>query len=194
MQGNVASRLELDVPGPLAVTLQARAHFAQESVTTPDQFGRSIRVFGTGRTQSARICLEFQASASLRLVCACDLRSVRDGSSARAERALAIMHTLSWQAAPWMELEVRASSYSTDSYASRLYRWERTVRGSFGQTLLYGMGVRYSAYLRLGLGKALACEAFFSETDRALESETGGRLLLEQHERRTLSCQLEVRF
>lgn len=193
-EGRVTSRLVADVPGPVALTIQAGSHRSEESVTSTDELGRSIRVIGKAQTQSARIGLTFEPSARLSLECACDFRAVRPGSSQEAERGLAFTHTLWWQMAPWIEFEIRATSYGTESYASRLYQWERSVRGAMIQTLLYGSGVRYSASLRLGSGGALAAEVFFSETDRSIEKETAGRPMLELYERRMITCQFEARF
>ena len=191
---SVESRLEADPSDELSVTLLVRAHVAEEAVTALDEFGRTVRRMGQGRAHSARFVLEFEPSAGVRLKCGVDVRAVGTASSAKTDWGYCLLHELCWQVAPWAELKVRALSYATDSYAARVYDWDQSVSGTITQTLLYGSGFRTSAYVRLRLSKAVTCELHFSETDRMLEREIGGRTLPERYERRTLSAQLEARF
>lgn len=190
---DVAVRLEADPPGPLVLVLQARARFSGEIVDGLDAYGRGIRGVGERRVQSARLCLKYGPSAALRLTCACEVRGVRGGEVAKTDHAVLVTHDLRWKAAPWLGLEIRASSYATDSYAARLFLVEQTVRTAMSQTVLYGSGLRWSAHLQLSLGRA-AAEVTYSETDRTLEKDFGGRPMLEVFERCTISAQLELRY
>ena len=53
----------------------------------------------------------------------------------------------------WLQMTASASYFQTDSYESRLYRYERSLLYNFSSLMLYGKGIRYAFMTRADIGK-----------------------------------------
>lgn len=65
----------------------------------------------------------------------------------------------------WLQLNLSANYFRTDSYESRLYAYERTLLYSFSFPAFYGHGIRYAVMARADFGRRLMLTARLGVTD-----------------------------
>ena len=199
--GGLASRgadlfgkIEASFSRTLKLALQARERIIADGLDATDVFGRNAAENGDRSTLAVRVSFAYQPESALRLKSLLEMRDVRPPTVEASDRGFAMIHEVSWKPFPSLVLDLRAASFETDSYASRLYGWERGVRGAMVQTLYSGAGFRWSALARFSFGTTLTAEVKYSETDRTTEEESDGRVVPRRFERRYISAQMEICF
>lgn len=73
----------------------------------------------------------------------------------------------------WLQLNLSANYFKTDSYESRVYAYERTLLYSFSYPAFYGHGIRYTLMARVDIGRHAMLTAKLGVTDYFDRSTTG---------------------
>ncbi len=111
------------------------------------------------------------------------------------EKGVLIFQELNWRCCSKLFLSGRIIFFNTDSFFSRLYEYEKNIRGVFYNPALFGKGVRWYLLAKLKLIDFIELSLKYAETYKPFEQTLGsGYSELPSNLENNLAFQLELRY
>ncbi len=167
---------------------QIRLKYKQE--TKPEDFSGESRKTYTNSIRADILIGNNNFSTRSRI----ELKYYETGSSG-TERGFLLFQELNWLCCSKLYLSGRIIFFNTGSYSTRLYEYEKNIRGIFYNPALFGKGVRWYLLAKWQLFDFLELSLKYSETYKPFEKSTGsGYSALPSNLDNSLSLQVELHY
>jgi len=136
----------------------------EENSTGLDDVGREVRVLAQSRRSVVRATITHAIGKAIRLRSRFERVDIQAGQRSASENGMLVFQDLRIQMPMNVSAEARVSFFQTDSFAAGVYEFENDVPGSFSVPVLFGVGTRWYALLRVGVFTGGLLSVRYSET------------------------------
>ena len=147
------------------------------------------------RLQRTRLEVEYEVSRAVRLRTRAERVSLDWKASSQAEQGMMLYQDIGVHPGTALWWNIRLTFFTTDSYATRVYAYERDLDGVLSLPALYGSGIRWYGLVRYSLSDKIDLSVKYSDLIRDDVKHLGSGLdeLPSNHDDR-VGVQLDARF
>ncbi|HVN48145.1 MAG TPA: helix-hairpin-helix domain-containing protein [Bacteroidota bacterium] len=142
--------------------LYAKRKSTPDLCNAEDDFGRTIQQLDFRIQRNYRITVNYTSLRSAQFSTRIECVHVEEKLLAVNENGYLLSQSLQWKMFDHLRTYLQVTMYKTDSYNSRMYRYEDELPGAFTNAMLYGEGLRWYVLLQYEVGRNLQLYAKFS--------------------------------
>jgi hypothetical protein len=144
------------------VELCAKRKSTPELCGAVDEFGRTIQQTSSRVQHNYKLTTNINALHASQLSTRIECVRVEESGTHVDEYGFFLSQSVQWKMLKRLQTYLQVTMYKTDSYNSRLYRYEDELPGAFTNALLFGEGVRWYVLLQYEMGNTVQLYAKYT--------------------------------
>ena len=158
------ARVDWKVTRGLSLTLSFKQDTKDDVANAIDQDGRDIRPVTQKTRRNIRLDCRFSTGPRIVFRSRFETAGLTYAMYNEPEDGYLFFVDAQYAPAPALKIVARAAAYRTDSYETRLYMYESSLRGSFANAGYYGQGMRMSLFVQLSPASAVSFGFKYGQT------------------------------
>lgn len=144
------------------IELCAKQKSTPELCDAADYFGRTIQQTSSRVQNNYKLTTNISALHASHLTTRLECVHVEEQGARVDEYGYLFSQSVQWKILTRLHTSVQVTMFKTDSYNSRLYRYEDELPGAFTNAMLFGEGVRWYVLLQYEIGRAVQLYAKYT--------------------------------